>query len=68
MRSPEHLKLLARFTPVEVVRIYADYRPLRVREASESDIQAFQASHKITHAELLAILDEGDRLGWNTPQ
>lgn len=68
MRSPEHLKLLARFTPVEVVRIYHDYRPLRAGKPSAGDIQAFQTSHKISHDELLAILDEGDRLGWNTPQ
>jgi len=65
MRSPEHQQLLQRFQPLEVVHIYHDYRPLRKPGTKDKDIQAFLKTHKLNHDELLAILDEGDRLGWS---
>jgi hypothetical protein len=68
MRTPEHDKLLARFEPLDVVHIYHDYRPLRKDGISKTEIAAFLKSHKITQEELLAILDEGDRLGWSRPR
>ncbi len=68
MRSDEHQQMLQRFEPMEVLHIYHDYRPLRKPGVKEKDVQTFLKSHKITHDELLAILDEGDRLGWSTPR
>ena len=64
-RSPEHEKLLERFEATDVAKIYHDYRPLRFPGMPESKIQEFLKSHKLTQDELLAILDEGDRLGWS---
>jgi hypothetical protein len=68
MRTEEHQQLLQRFEPLEVVHIYHDYRPLRKAGTKDKEIKAFLKSHKLTHDELIAILDEGDRLGWSTPR
>jgi len=64
IRSEEHQKLLERFEPLDVATIYHDYKPLRTKKASESEVAAFLKKKKITKDELVAILDEGDRLGW----
>jgi len=65
MRTPEHQKLIARFEPVDVVHIYHDYRPLRKDGTPAAEVKKFEKEHKITHEELLAILEEGDLLGWS---
>jgi hypothetical protein len=68
MRSEEHQQLLQRFEPADVAHIYRDFRPLRKPHENDKEVQTFLKSHKLSHDELLAILDEGDRLGWSKPR
>jgi hypothetical protein len=59
-----HAKVLARFTPKQILSIYQAYRPLRRTELTQSQLDSFLTQQKITLTELHAILEEGDRLGW----
>lgn len=68
LRTPEHEKLMARFEPQDVVDIYHDFKPLRKKETSQDEIDAYIKKKKITLDELKAVLEEGDRLGWNKAQ
>ncbi len=70
IRTPEHLATMKRFTPTQVRDVYHDFKPLRsVKASTESDeVVKFLEAKKITLGELKAILEEGDRLGWATPQ
>ncbi|HEY6172208.1 MAG TPA: hypothetical protein VIX80_08125 [Candidatus Kapabacteria bacterium] len=70
IRTPEHLATMKRFTPTQVRDVYHDFKPLRSADmSSESDeVVKFLATKQITLKELKAILEEGDRLGWATPQ
>lgn len=65
LRTPEHQKLLSRFQPMDVVNIYHDFKPLRKESTPQSQIDEFLTKKKITLDELKAVLEEGDRLGWN---
>ncbi len=65
LRTPEHEKMLSRFSPDEVVIIFHDFRPLRKEGIMQEEIDAFLKKKKITIDELKAILEEGDRLGWS---
>ena len=64
LRTPEHDKLLERFSPSQVVDIYHDFKPLRKPQTTEDEIDAYIKQKKITTEELKAVLEEGDRLGW----
>ncbi|HYM21288.1 MAG TPA: hypothetical protein VEW28_09860 [Candidatus Kapabacteria bacterium] len=64
LRTPEHEKLLARFTPDNVVDIYHNFKPLRKKDITEEQLNAYLKEKKITFDELKAVLEEGDRLGW----
>ena len=64
-RSPEHEKLLERFQPFEVVRIYHDFKKIRKAGITDEQIEKFIKEKKITKDELKAVLEEGDRLGWS---
>lgn len=70
IRTPEHLRTMQRFTPIQVRDIYHDFKPLRSAKANpETDeVVQFLENKKISLAELKAILEEGDRLGWSQPQ
>ncbi len=68
LRTPEHEKMLSRFTPDEVVIIFHDFRPLRKEGIKQEEIAAFLKKKKITLDELKAVLEEGDRLGWSKKQ
>jgi hypothetical protein len=70
IRTPEHLATMKRFTPTQVRDIYRDFKPLRSANASSEsgEVVKFLTSKQITLKELKAILEEGDRLGWATPQ
>ena len=68
LRTPEHEKMLSRFTPDDVVIIFHDFRPLRKEGIKQEEIDAFLKKKKITIDELKAILEEGDRLGWSKKQ
>jgi hypothetical protein len=63
-RQEKDEKQLQRFQPVDVVKIYLDYRPLRNPNTTKTQVGAFLAAHKMTESELHAVLAEGDRLGW----
>ena len=65
MRTPEHQKLLNRFSPPQVVNIYHDFKPLRKADLKQEQIDAYLKQKKITIEELKAILEEGDLLGWS---
>lgn len=65
LRTPEHEKMLSRFTPDDVVIIFHDFRPLRKEGIKQEEIDAFLKKKNITIDELKAILEEGDRLGWS---
>lgn len=67
VRTPEHLATMKRFAPAEVVRVYHDFRPLRQKGLTprSPEVAKFLTDHAITLAELKAILEEGDRLGWS---
>jgi hypothetical protein len=64
LRTPRHQQLLARFEPTQVVEIYRDFRPLRNRELTQGQLDAFLKQKSISFEELQAILGEGDALGW----
>jgi hypothetical protein len=64
LRTPEHDKLLVRFTPSQVVDIYHDFKPLRKEGTPEEQINNYLKVKKITIDELKAVLEEGDALGW----
>ena len=64
LRTPEHEKLLERFTPDQVVDIYHGFRPLRKTGTLQDSVDAYLKAKKITIEELKAVLEEGDRLGW----
>ncbi len=66
MRSPEHLKTIERFEPLQVVEIYREFKPLRKDKLKQATLDSFLAVKKITLKELHAILSEGDQLGWNS--
>jgi uncharacterized protein YcfL len=70
IRTPEHLATMKRFTPIQVRDIYHDFKPIRsIKASAESDqVMKFVGVKKITLKELKAILEEGDRLGWASPQ
>src|ERR1041385_9103522 len=63
--SPEQQALLNRFVPGQVVSIYHDFKPLRKSGITQTQINTFLQARKITLEELKAILEEGDKRGWN---
>ena len=67
IRTPEHLAIMKRFTPVEVLGVYHDFKPLRKSNvhSDSPEVQKFIERKHITLDELKAILEEGDRLGWS---
>jgi hypothetical protein len=66
MRSPEHLKTIERFDPLQVVEVYREFRPMRKDNLKQATLDSFLAAKKITLKELHAILSEGDQLGWTS--
>jgi hypothetical protein len=67
IRTPEHLALMKRFKPLEVLTVYHDFKPLRKSNVNpeSAEVKKFIEQKKITLDELKAILEEGDRLGWS---
>ncbi len=65
LRQQPDMLVLKRFQPTRVVAIYEAYRPLRNPSTTESQLDSFLVSQKITARELHSILAEGDRLGWS---
>ena len=67
VRTPEHLAIIKRFTPVQVTAIYRDFRPLRKQgfQPGSPEVEKFLKDRSITLEELKAVLEEGDRLGWS---
>ena len=63
-RTPEHVAMLQRFMPLDVMRIYHAFKEIRKPGITEEQINTFTKDKKITVDELKAILEEGDRLGW----
>jgi hypothetical protein len=63
--TPEQQALLNRFSPSAIVSIYHDFKSVRKPGISETQIDSFTKAKKISVNELKAILQEGDRRGWN---
>lgn len=59
-------KALARFTPRQMLAIYQAYQPLRRTAITQAQLDSFLQEQHITTTELRAVLEQGDRLGWNT--
>jgi len=63
--SPEQQALLNRFSPSAVVSIYHDFKSVRKSGITQGQIDSFTKAKKISIDELKAVLQEGDRRGWN---
>jgi hypothetical protein len=62
--TPEQQALLKRFSAIEVVRVFHDFRSIRKPGITQNQIDSFTKVKKISTDELKAILQEGDRRGW----
>lgn len=65
MLDTTRARTLARFTPKQILSVYQAYRPLRRADVSQSQLDSFLSQQKLSLTELHAILEQGDRLGWN---
>ena len=63
--TPEQQALLNRFEPEQVVNIYHDFKSIRKPGITDAQIDSYIKSKKISLDELKAILQEGDKRGWN---
>jgi hypothetical protein len=63
--TPEQQSLLNRFEPGQIVNIYHDFKLIRKPGITQTQIDAFIKGKKISLDELKAILQEGDKRGWN---
>jgi hypothetical protein len=63
--SPQQQALLNRFDPMDIVKINHDFKSIRKPGITQEQIDTFIKSKKISLDELKAILEEGDRRGWN---
>jgi hypothetical protein len=63
--TPEQQALLNRFEPLQVVGIYHDFKSIRKPGIVKAQVDSFTKAKKISEEELKAILQEGDRRGWN---